>query len=224
MKSKTQHSVARQLGKYSIAAAAISAAAPISADADIISLDLSANPITASGSVETFIDLTGVKAGGTSFSINVATNIYSLANPLAPNSEIMLRGVNGFAGVRGNNDTEVGFVIGSNGFEVANVGAVGVTTADLLGDVQLGMYLDGSGGTFEPDTPGVAYFTFVNEDDGETYEGWLDLETRGVDGNREVALTGIHVEVGAIPEPSGTALLCLGAAGIAAYRRRRTAK
>ena len=74
-------------------------------------------------------------------------------------------------------------------------------------------------------------FDFRNAAD-ETNYGWGTIEYNGV-GNTAFTVTQLYYEnegnpifvgdVGAVPEPSSTTLLALGAAGIGAYRRRRKA-
>lgn len=85
-------------------------------------------------------------------------------------------------------------------------------------------YYAGGGGPWGNGLPnaGTAYFQFVNATDGQTYDGWLDIEFSVVGDVLTQTVTGIHVDTG-IPEPSSMALLCMGAAGLAAYRRRRSA-
>lgn len=219
-------SVTNRLRKYSVAAASLTAAAAATsatADADIVFLDLSASPVSSTDSVETFVDILGFTRGASSISISVATSTYSAGNPLAPNSEFMLRGFGPSTSVRGNNGAEFGYYSNGGYLYLENVGAVGNVASAFDGTNNLTMYFDAYGGPFDVDTPGVAHFTFTNTDDGETYNGWLDLVTTGVAGDRTVQLTGITVDtLEAIPEPTGMALLCLGAAGIGTYRRRKS--
>jgi len=87
---------------------------------------------------------------------------------------------------------------------------------------------------FSLGTPGQFGFRFTNGAD--TYYGWGSLVIDGTPVGRGFEITeayynstpGAAITVGAVPvavpEPSGMALLGLGAAGIAAWRSRRTVK
>lgn len=75
---------------------------------------------------------------------------------------------------------------------------------------------------------GTMAMTFINSQTGFLHNAWLDVSF-GDDGlgNLQQTITGIHIDsVGTqvVPEPaSGMMLLCLGAAGLATYRRRKSA-
>jgi hypothetical protein len=230
MKKKKQQSLSSRISKYSLAAASATAAAvtTTSADADLVFLDLSGSPVFSNSSLETFVDILPFAPDATAISIATSKNSQYAANPLAPNSEFMIRGVGAFTGVRGNNGNVFSAYTIGNYFYLSNVGAVGNRGAGNLisgtPGASLTMYFDGYGGPFAPDTPGVAYMQFTNTQTGQIHDAWLDLVTTGAAAAREVQLTGITVDTtAAIPEPaSGMALLCLGAIGIAGYRRRRT--
>ncbi|MEZ6093785.1 MAG: PEP-CTERM sorting domain-containing protein [Pirellulaceae bacterium] len=209
--------------KYTAAAASVTAAtmAADSAEADLVFLDLSASPITSAGSIENFVDILPFAKGATAISVTFSTNSFSGANPLAPNSEFMIRGAGGGTQVRGNNGAQFGYYTIGAYYYVQNVGAVGNFATAFDGANNLTMYYDGYGGPIGF-TPGIAHFTFTNTGDGQTYNGWLELVTEGTAGARQATLNGIWVDTQTVPEPtSGMALLCLGAAGIAGYRRRR---
>ncbi len=87
---------------------------------------------------------------------------------------------------------------------------------------------------FLRDTPGQFGFRFTNEN--ATYYGWGSLVIDGTPVGQGFQITeayynsaaGAAINVGAVPvavpEPSGMALLGLGAAGIAAWRARRKVK
>ena len=203
--------------KYSVAATAATAAslaATQSADADIVFLDLSGSPIFSNTSVEAFVDILGFAEGASTISVTYATSAFSGANPLAPNSEFMIRGTGPVTQVRGNNGAQFGYYILGGYYYVSNVGSVGNFAANFNGTNNLSMYFDGFGGPFSPGVPGIAHFTFTNTQTGGTHNAWLHLQTDGPAGDRQATVTGITVDT--IPEPaSGMALLCLGAAGIA---------
>ena len=72
---------------------------------------------------------------------------------------------------------------------------------------------------------GTMAMTFRNEADGYTHQGWLDVSFQDDGaGFLQQTITGIHVEtIGVVPEPaSSMILLCMGAAGLATYRRRKS--
>ena len=74
-------------------------------------------------------------------------------------------------------------------------------------------------------------FMFTNEVDSLTHYGWGQIHVGAVVTNRQLtalyyentAATAIAVgATGVVPEPSSAALLAAGAAGLAAFRRRRS--
>lgn len=222
----SQGDFVNRLTRYGVAAMAGAVAlggAPQS-EAALVFLDLSGAPLTASSPVTSqFVDILGFATGAASFSI--ATSVgFRYDNPLAPGSELVLFASfseGSVAGLRGNNGAQIGFV-GGGGSYVVNVGTVGNTATSLNGTMGHYLFYSGyGGGQFALDAPGVAFFQFTNTQTGMTHNGWLDVV---VDSGGSVSITGITVDTGnsgGVPEPSSMALLCMGAAGVASYRRRR---
>lgn len=199
-------------------------------------------------SLNGFADGTSV-FGGFSFGTNSVSN----ATPLGGNTDLMIRGAGNFstgaAQLRGQNGALVAMTsAGGDGPLVVNVGAVGNFPTGGAGTYFLGNTGDGTqgqrGALWDPDggtnmqmggnfnggmgqeSDGIAYFTFINKSNNLRYHGWLDITVfdNGDFGSMQNRINEIHYDTTAIPEPaSSMTLLCMGAAGLGAYRRRRKA-
>ena len=236
--TSTKKSISSRLKGYGVAAASVAATAvaPATADAEFVTVNTN---ITSTGSLEVFIDIQGFSVGATTISVLTASSGFSQANPLAPYSELMLRGATQFSQLRAQQLSTAGTVGGAvvtNGTLPFN--AVNVGTAFVMPTFTNGTFLDGDPMNTDSSAPilyrtdtgvgqfvggGVYYFRFINNSpggDGNIYDAWatIDTSTAGAP-----VITQIHVDTGsAIPEPSSAmALLCMGAVGMGAYRRRK---
>lgn len=216
--------LAKRLKKYGLAAVSVATTGMAISSADAAQVSLPVN-ITSSNSFETFIDILPFATGATSIAVNTVTNSFSGANPLAPNSELMLRGVPTLAQLRGNNGAAVAVFTASSYIYVRNVGQCFALPPGGMGTfMQAGgpnpslTYPAFGGGDFPVGTPGVAYFTFTNTGTGMTHDGWAEIV---VQPGLTPTITRLCVDTGVVPEPTSMGLLCMGAAGVAAFRRRK---
>lgn len=211
-----------RLGKYAAAAAATVAAGVASdASADLVTLPVG---ITAADSLEVFVDILPFASGASSISIATATSSFSVANPLTPNSELMIRGAAGFTGLRANNGAAMSYYV-SGAFSYIEVGATpfvvpAAPNLEIASNV-LTAYYDGYGGPIGVGATETTYFQFVNTGTGLVHDAWASFTTGGTAGDREFTLETLFVDTDPIPEPNSMGLLLLGAAGISAYRGRR---
>lgn len=234
MAKETQSSpqLSGRLTKYGVAAVA-AVATGVAADNASASLVSTPVNISAANSVEAFVNILPFASGANSVSVTFTTNTFSMANPFAPNSELMLRGVNGLAQMSPRNGgvgIAAGFV--SSGYlYVLNVGTPFTVPTGTAGTVVFNSANNGSltytafgNGQFPVGGSGVAFFQFINTGTGLPHNGWasVTIDTDLATGSLKPTITAIHVDTTPVPEPStGMALLCLGAAGLARYRRRR---
>lgn len=216
--------IGKRLSKYGVAAvsAVATGLGANAAQASLVTLPVNIN---SQNSIETFIDILPFAPGANSIAVNFTNSSVSAANPLAPNSELMLRGYLGGAQVRGNNGAQVAAFVSSGYLYVRGVAAPFVQPAFNAGTFMVGSTYNASltytafgNGDFPPGSTHVAYFTFNNPASGLT-NGWLTIQMNGTASNLNPTITAIHVDTG-VPEPTSMALLCLGAAGLLARRRR----
>lgn len=226
--------LAGRLSKYGMAAVAAVATGVATENASASLVTTPVN-ISSANSLEAFIDILPFATGATTVGVSFATNSYSAADPFAPNSELMLRGVGIGAQLAPRNGgvaIAAGFV--SSGYlYVLNVGTPFTLPTGTAGTVAFNSAYNGSltypafgNGQFAPGTSGVAYFQFINTATGLPHDGWasITMNTDGLTGSLMPTITAIHVDTDPVPEPStGMALLCLGAAGLGRYRRRQNA-
>ncbi len=227
-----------RLATYGVAAtaAAVTGMAADNATADLVTVPVN---ITSQGSLEVFVNIQGFAAGASNFGVSFASSAFSQANPLAPYSEFMIRGAGPFSqfGPR-NTAMHAVYTNFSTFFYMVNVGSPftlptfangtflgGPSNYNTNSPAALLAYKSTLGGNTlygQFGQGGVAYFKFVNSQDGKVYNGWasISIPSAGV-----TTITALHVDTGsAVPEPaSAMALLCMGAAGLATYRRKRRA-
>ena len=238
--TSTKKSISSRLKGYGVAAASVAATAvaPSAAEAEFVTVNVNIN---SSGSQEVFIDIQGFAAGATSISVVTASSAFSQANPLAPYSELMLRGAGGLSQLRMQQLSTVGTVGGAVttvGTSAGIFNAVNVGSAFSLPTFTNGTFFDGDPNNTDSSAPvlyrtdsgvgefvggGVYHFRFLNNSpggDGNIYNAWATIDTSTAG---SPVITQIHVDTGsAIPEPSSAmALLCMGAVGMGAYRRRK---
>jgi hypothetical protein len=221
--------VATRLTKYGVAALSAAAVGIAANSSEAAQVTLPVN-ISSSNSIERFVDIQPFALGANTISAIVATSSLSYANPLAPNSELMLRGAANIAQLRPNNGALIAAFISSSFVYVRNVGAAFALPPNNAGTF---MTAGGSGGQqynpsltypafgagdFPIGSTRFAYFTFNNPGTGLT-NGWATIVMNGTAAVPAPTITALHVDTG-VPEPSSMALLCMGAVGMAAYRRR----
>ena len=229
--------IAKRLSNYGIAALATAAIGVVAHHADAAQVTLPVN-INSADSLETFIDILPFAPGANSIAVNFVNNSYSNANPLAPNSELMLRGVSGAAQLRPQNGRSFACFLSSGGFYTY---VRAVPGAFVFPPNNNGTFLFNGSANFPPNPsltyPGlvggdfplgsthVAYFRFHNANTpgaGPNTDGWLTIQMNSSATSVVPTITAISVDTGtATPEPSSMALLCMGAVGLANYRRRQ---
>jgi hypothetical protein len=202
------------------------------ASADMVTVNTNIN---ANSSLEVFVDIQGFTAGASTFSVVTTADGFSQANPLAPYSELMLRGAGALAQLR-MQQLGAGGAVTNNTTATANsvFNAVNVGAAFAFPNFTNGTFFDGGPNNTNSPAPiiyrtdlnvgqfangGVYHFRFFNNSpggDGRLYDAWATIDFAP----GSPTITDLHVNT-SIPEPSGMALLCMGAAGLAAYRRRR---
>lgn len=219
--------VAERLSKYGVAAVA-TVATGLGANQASAALVTTPVNIPSFGN-GTFVDILPFATGAAAVSVTFATASTSGANPLAPNSELMIRGVNANTGIMSPRNTALLAATSSAGYiYVHNVGAAftlptGGSGTFNLADPGFGYftYIGFSYGAFPPGSTGVAYFSFTNTSTGLTHDAWATIFIDNtVAGQINPTITAVHVDT--LPEPSSMALLCLGAVGVARFRRRRS--
>ena len=235
-----------RLAKYSVAAVAVAATGLTTADLDaaIVSSGNLGNALLAVNSQELFVSLNGFTEGALAFGgFSTAVDPSSVGNPLAGNTDIMLRGAgfftSGNANISARNGGWLAVTSGTRDELAINLPSAGVLPTGGAGTYFLtgGQRADLFENTQSPDhgnfnnppssgfgSDGFAHFHFTNKLTGLRHYGWLDITISdgGGAGTMQVRINEIFYQSNSIPEPaSSMTLLCMGAAGLAAYRRRR---
>lgn len=238
----------KRLKKYGVAAVAAAAAGmATTADADLVSV--TGLNLSTSNSNEGFLDIFPFVQGASTVGYAFANSTFSVGNPLGGTAtDFMIRAVfsqgtgtaliaprngnlaaGGYYFVGGPYNTGTYFMMQNVGsaFNAASSGAI---YTGIPGSATGGAFLvtwpwnSSPGGFGGQNGSGTIAFQYLNPNDGLSYDGWLDVAF-GADGlgNLQMTITGYHIDTGtAIPEPSSAlAMLCAGAAGVGAYRRRR---
>jgi hypothetical protein len=235
----------KRLAKYSAAAVAAAATGFVATDVDADLVSVTGLNLSTSNSLEGFLDIFPFVQGASTVGYAFANSSFSVGNPLGgPATDFMIRAI--FAA-----STGTAFMAPRNGnfaygnyyyvggpyntgsyFMFENVGSAfnpagGSFIAGLPGSTTGGAFLvtwpwNGNPGGFGAGS-GTIPFLYLNPTDSQFYNGWLDVAF-GADGggNFQMTITGYHIDT--LPEPgSALTMLCMGAAGLAGYRRRRQA-
>ncbi len=214
LENKKSRKLERELIAYSLAAGTVLLGAA-GAEAKIIHTDLGAG-VTLDTDGATFdIDFDG---GGAEFTIFFGTISYNRVNVSFASTKASWRGRNfwgnnGAEALSNGDDVNAGSQWGHSNFGASSYYGNMASSYDTSGN-----FLDTSG----------KYIGVRFDIGGNTHYGWIQVNVPGVPDSATITgyayqdTADAQITAGAIPEPGSLALLALGAAGLAAWRKKRS--